>query len=103
MSILVAEICLVFSLMKLIRHCVSLAVCFASMATEAAGKADAGFGRELYEALHLSEGNRALMIFFLCEWLGTKSLWNNFNINFYVSFGVRTNNQLLVACALQRQ
>lgn len=47
-------------------------VCFACMATAAVGKASAGFGRKLFEALRLSEGNRALMIFFLYEWLNTK-------------------------------
>jgi len=34
------------------------------VATEAGGKAYAAFGRKLFEALHLSEGNRALMNFF---------------------------------------
>lgn len=72
LSILVAEACLVFNLTKLIYHCVSLAVCFACMAAEAGGKAYAAFGRKLFAALHLSEGNRALMSFFLCEWLVTK-------------------------------
>lgn len=71
LSVLVAEVCLVFSLMKLICHCISLAVCFAGMATDTVGKAFPGFGKKLFQALHLSEGNRALMIF-LCEWLDTK-------------------------------
>lgn len=53
-----------FSLVKLICCCVSLTVCFAFTATEGGGNAYAGFGRKLFEALHLSEGNRALIFFF---------------------------------------
>lgn len=71
-SVLVVELWLVFSLMKLICCCVSLTVCFAFTATEGGGNAYAGFGRKSFEALHLSEGNRALIFFFLCEWLDSK-------------------------------
>lgn len=72
-SFLVAAVCLVFNWLKLICHSTSLAVRFACVASEAGGKPYAGFGGKLFEALHLSEGNRALRIFFfLCEWLDTK-------------------------------